>query len=155
MEALDVVAGDPRDRFFRSIDRPPIRMAFEHELVECLRRDPPRVVFLALDLADQLHANALELGLGKCGVEQDIGQQLEPKLQVFLENPSRGRREVLSRSGPQGAADKFDLIRDLACGPAGGALVQQARDEVRQAGLLERVLCRASLDQRMDLDDGQ
>ena len=113
------------------------------------------IVVVTGHFPEYLGAYPLELGLVKCRVLQDVGQQCKAQFHILLQHADRGGREIFGSLDFQGAADKVDLLGELFRRPGGRAFVKETGDQIRKTGFVGGILRRPALDHRMDFDNRQ
>src|SRR3954468_5041048 len=102
------LAGKTFDGFFRSEDWPPERMAFPEMLGEQL---VDKVVWRVLDHLDFFEDDlffALDLVGGECRTHHDVGQQVDGKRQMLVENLDVVARVLLRGKGIELTTDRVN-----------------------------------------------
>ena len=105
------------------------------------------VVGRVLDGADLLDDDVLLAG-DLVGIEarmrQDVGQHVEPERDVGLEHARVIGRHLDAGAGIEIAADRLDLLGDLARGAARRALERHVLEEMRDAVLVRLLVTAAA-----------
>ena len=91
------------------------------------------VVFVHLDLFEDDALFALEIGLGKLRVEDEIAEDIERRVHVFVEHLDVEADGFLAGEGVEIAADRVDFPGDVLRRAGGGAFEDHVLDEVREA----------------------
>ena len=76
---------------------------------------------------------AAEVRLGEGGVENDVGVDVERRVELVLEGVEPDERDVEVRSGLELGAERIQLLADLERGPLGRALVEHVHGQTGRA----------------------
>ena len=103
-------------------------MVLKDQLIEGLHSDMPRIVLIADNFSENLRSDSFELWFGKSWALENIGEESEPEVDVFLQYARRRGREIFVRLGAQRTTDKIDLFGQLFGRSGCGAFIEETGD---------------------------
>src|SRR5262249_18930751 len=151
-EAQQIVTREPLHVLDRPRDRPRQRMPRPHGQVEELVDEFVRRVLDLTDLLRHDAALALDLLAREQRLREDVREHVERRAQVLGQYLRPVAGVLLAGEGVDRSPDAVDRLRDLSRRAPGGALEEQVLEEVREAGLLRRLVAGSVLDPDADGD---
>ena len=136
----------------RAEDRPAERMIGPETLREDLVDEIIGRVLDHLDLFEDDFLFALDVLFREQRIADQIREDVDGQRQVLVEHLEVIAGVFLRREGVDLAADRIHLLRDFFGTPAGRALEEHVLDEVRDAGMLGRLVARAARQPDADRD---
>ena len=109
---------------------------------EYAQRHRHRLDFFALDAREPLPLLALEIGLRERRMENDLGEDVERRIEIVFQRGQADAGDVELRAGEELRAQLRQGVADLQRGAFGGALIQHVERQARgsrRAELIGRV----------------
>ena len=135
-------------------DLAPQRVVREHGVGEVLLDDVTGLVAVHENLFQDHLALSVHLVAPKRRAAEDVAEYVQTELDMLGQHPYVKGRVLLGRVGVHVAADRVDLLGDLARRAFGSPLEKKVLEEVRDPRLLRRLVTRAGPDPDADTERG-
>ncbi len=146
------LAVEPADDLGAAQHRPAHRLVGKGAFLEIVENDVVgRVVGLA-DLLQDHRALAFHLVRVEARIQQDVGEDIERQRHVFLQHLGVVGGALARGIGVEVAADRLDLLGDVAGAAPFGALERHVLEEMRGAVYRRRLVPRPDIDPDAERD---
>ena len=152
MEGRQVGAAEAGERLRGAAGRPAVGVGAEDQAIDGGGGQIGRALLIDLQAAQGLPAPALELILWEGGVEDDVGEQVEPQAELVGGHGDVGVTGLGARVGREITAHEIDCLGDLLRRAGGGPLGQQRGRGLGEARLAVRLVGLAGVEHHADGD---